>query len=90
MTDESRDGTGAGDHDQPFLFGQHMACLTWLQQERCLRMRGLVRDVRHAPANLRGELRFGGDDDDDDWQPRPSGLLVHNTPWLGNWSPQAS
>jgi len=58
-TTESRDGTGAGDHDQAFTFG-HQPSADWsmpftpIQFGRLLLLRGWARDAGCAP--LRPEL----------------------------------
>ena len=73
-TSESRDGTGAGDHDVGFSWGHPREYLTLMVQARLTVMRGLVLDVRSAPPSIRDQLRFSGDDD---WvEPPPSGIWL--------------
>lgn len=73
-TGESRDGKGSGDHDVSFAFGNPRACLTTMAQARLTIMRGYILDVSHAPWSIRGQLRYGGDDDH--VQLMPSGIYV--------------
>jgi hypothetical protein len=47
---ESRDGTGAGDHDVAFAWGSPRAQLTTMCQARLLVMRGYVMDFRQGEA----------------------------------------
>lgn len=70
IVSESRDGKGAGDHDQPFVFGQWRVCLTTMQQARLTVMRGYVLDYR---AGARG----GAADGDSDYTTQTdSGLFI--------------
>jgi hypothetical protein len=74
ITSESRDGTGSGDHDAPYAFGNPRACLTLRVQARLTIMRGYVKD--HVGASV-GDV---------DWvEPTPSGLLVP----IANWPDEA-
>ena len=43
---ESRDGTGAGDHDIAFAFGAPCSYLKTMEQARLLVMRGYIMDFR--------------------------------------------
>lgn len=50
--------------DLEFVFGNPKGQLATRELARLTIMRGWVRDLSHLPANLRGQLRFGGDDAD--------------------------
>jgi hypothetical protein len=48
----SRDGRGAGDHDQPYNFGNPKACLTTRELIHLIVLRGFVIDVRGGATGL--------------------------------------
>jgi len=77
---ESKDGTGAGARDSVYTSGNPRGYLTVLEQARLQIMKGVLRDVSHAPISIRNELRYGGDTE---WtEPSPSGLHVPISDWV--------
>ncbi len=66
----SKDGPGAGDHDQGYVYGNPKACLTTMQLLRLTILRGYILDASHAPPGT----RYGGDQGYT--MPSRSGLLL--------------